>query len=390
MNYPVNKPIILFFVCGIFFAASDVFAGKVNTQNIHRYPVPPAPTEMLKGENLNKNIDEFSTQIDNNDSRITGLENASSIGKLSCAANQIAKFDGANWVCEPLTTYSAGNGISISNNVISNTQSDTLAGLTCAANQIARRTATGWVCSDETVRAAGAGIGISNGTITNTQPGTLSGLSCTTSQIARYNGSAWVCSDETVRSAGTGISISNGTITNTLPDTDTLSGLSCSTGQVAKFNGTQWQCMADENTGSSGVAYAADELATITLTSTITEFTPVTVTLTPPGPGYIIVSFSADYKISHALNAIDELQVAITDGTANVFTGLASRRYTSIDATIPTALFYGSVSTQAIYPVTTTASKKFRILVQSNKLTTAANSSLFRPVVSAIFVPNAY
>jgi len=59
---------------------------------------------------------------------ITGL--GQTVGTLSCANNQVAKFDGTNWAC----------GTAIPN-------TDALAALGCTTNQVARWDGTAWVCN---------------------------------------------------------------------------------------------------------------------------------------------------------------------------------------------------------------------------------------------------
>lgn len=61
-----------------------------------------------------------------------------------CANDQVAKWNGAAWVCAPDETGGGGG-------------SDTLAGLSCTTNQIAKWNGTAWVCATDETGGGGAG-----------------------------------------------------------------------------------------------------------------------------------------------------------------------------------------------------------------------------------------
>ena len=78
------------------------------------------------------------------------------VGALSCASGQVAKFDGTNWAC----------GIDIdtdTDTTIPNT--DTLAALGCTTSQVARWDGTNWVCNTITLTS---NIGIRSATTLDT------------------------------------------------------------------------------------------------------------------------------------------------------------------------------------------------------------------------------
>jgi len=218
MNFHKRFPTVLFYALCFNAATSNAWAE--NIQGLHKF----SPNETLSDVFMNGNLDAIQSAVDGNFTHIQTLQNRSTIGGLTCAANQIPKFNGTNWICavESGANYSAGQGISINNNVISSTVSDTLSGLSCGTSQIARFNGNQWVCANETAYTAGTGIAISGTTISSTQSDTLARLSCTSNQIARFNGNQWICANETAYTAGTGISITGSTI-STARMTDSFS-----------------------------------------------------------------------------------------------------------------------------------------------------------------------
>ena len=85
---------------------------------------------------------------------------------LNCTSNEIAKWDGTNWVCAP------------------DDNSDTLDDLNCTANEIAKWDGTNWACAPDD------------------NSDTLSDLSCANGQIAKWDGTAWACAEDLVGAGG--------------------------------------------------------------------------------------------------------------------------------------------------------------------------------------------
>ena len=102
--------------------------------------------------------------------------NVNALGKadLACTAGEVAKWDGAGWVC-----------------AVDDTGTDTLAALSCPDGQTVKFSdGAGWICaadegllseSDPTVNALGK-----------------ADLSCNNGEIVRYNGTGWECSAESL------------------------------------------------------------------------------------------------------------------------------------------------------------------------------------------------
>jgi hypothetical protein len=96
--------------------------------------------------------------VQNLDARLTVLEGQPSLGGLSCAAGEVAKFDGTSWVCAP--------------------DDDTVGGLSCAAGEVAKFDGTSWVCAPD--------------------EDTVGGLSCAAGEVAKFDGASWVCAADEV------------------------------------------------------------------------------------------------------------------------------------------------------------------------------------------------
>jgi len=109
------------------------------------------------------------------DEVVTILTDRDTLGSLACANWQVAKWDGANWVC--MDDWSI------------------LSGLSCAAGEIAKWDGANWVCAPDI------------------DTDTLNDLSCTGGEIAKWDGSNWVCGldidtdTDTTYSAGTGMQL---------------------------------------------------------------------------------------------------------------------------------------------------------------------------------------
>ncbi|MEX1312350.1 MAG: hypothetical protein AB1Z65_18165, partial [Candidatus Sulfomarinibacteraceae bacterium] len=97
-------------------------------------------------------------------------------GSLTCGAGQLAKWNGATWVCAP------------------DLDTDTLSGLSCATWQIPKWNGSIWEC--------------------NYDWDTLYNLGCSATQIPKHNGSIWVCAEDadTTYNLGPGLVLDGGTI----------------------------------------------------------------------------------------------------------------------------------------------------------------------------------
>jgi hypothetical protein len=180
-----------------------------------------------------------------------GLEDgdADALGGLSCAGDQVAKFDAAGgmWVCADdadsvlseaeVDALVDNNGYALAADLASVAYSgsfgdlsdvpadaDTLGALVCADGQVAKWDAAGgvWLCADDA----------------DEDSDTLAGLTCADGQLAKWDeaGGAWSCADDT--------------------DTDTLASLSCAAGQLPKWDaaGAMWSCADDVDTGFTSEA----------------------------------------------------------------------------------------------------------------------------------------
>ncbi len=106
--------------------------------------VEPAAAEHCKGQHKN-------------DPGCDG--SGTTLGDLSCTIDQIARFDGTNWVCS--------------------TDTDTVGALNCSSGQVAKFNGSNWAC----------GFDVD----TDTDTDTLGDLSCSTGQVAKFNGINWAC-----------------------------------------------------------------------------------------------------------------------------------------------------------------------------------------------------
>jgi len=107
---------------------------------------------------------------------VTSATDRDTIGDLSCPSGQLAKWNGAAWVCAP------------------DLDTDTLSSLSCAAWEIPKWNGSAWECFIDW--------------------NTLFQLGCTTDQIAKHNGAEWVCTsdEDTIYTFAPGLIIDGGQI----------------------------------------------------------------------------------------------------------------------------------------------------------------------------------
>lgn len=175
-------------------------------------------------------------------------------------------------------------------------ESDTLSGLSCAADELAKWDGAAWACAaDTTLGEAEVEAFVTNGALdlavgttlggaavqTGSEADTLGALACADGQLAKWDGvsSLWVCApdDDTppLGEAEVEAFVTNGpiglaagssvggqgiltavdwSIITGVPaglddgDDDALGPLSCLTAQVAKWNGIGWSCANDTDT----------------------------------------------------------------------------------------------------------------------------------------------
>ncbi|NBP66967.1 MAG: hypothetical protein EBU66_20265, partial [Bacteroidetes bacterium] len=149
------------------------------------------------------------------DSAVTGNK----INQMNAVIGQVLKWNGTTWAPsnDMGITYSAGKGIDITNNVITNT------GDLDSTNDITIGTKAGGDLTGNYPNPIVADGKITNSKIADTAVNarTLSRMGANTGQVMKWNGTSWIASDDIgkVYKAGKGISISNDSIINT-GDTD--------------------------------------------------------------------------------------------------------------------------------------------------------------------------
>lgn len=114
------------------------------------------------------------------------------------------------------------------------------------------------------------------------------------------------------------------------------------------------------------------------------------VTITTPGPGKVIVSFSASYGMIHTNTIADQIQVGILDDSPSpvVWNTLPSRRILYLDGGFATGEFDGSVASQAVFTVDSAGEHTFNVWGSSP--TNNSNAFVSNPATQAIFVPHPY
>ncbi len=221
------------------------------------------------------------------------------LATLSCANGELAKWNGSAWVCasDANTTYSNGNGLSLSGTTFS------INAPTCNGTDKLQWNGTSFVCaSDEnTTYTAGTGLTLTGTqfSVNNSQiqpnwsniqsipsdiadgdDDTLAGLNCANGEVAKWNGNAWVCAPDvdtdTTYSAGTGLALSGNVFSlnagiDNLTDVDTSTNAPVN-GQILAWNGTYWVPTNDANTtytAGTGINISGTNEITATLGDSI-------------------------------------------------------------------------------------------------------------------------
>ncbi|MFT5454915.1 MAG: subtilisin-like proprotein convertase family protein [Myxococcota bacterium] len=132
---------------------------------------------------------------------LVGPGDGDTLGSLLCDLGDVAIFDGAAWVCQPVL------------------DDDTLADLACRAGEVPLFDGAGWICAAAS------------------DADTLSGLPCGPGQTVVYDGAEWICAS--------------------LPG-DTLAELPCGPGEFAAFDGARWACAVPTTAWAELVGVPAD------------------------------------------------------------------------------------------------------------------------------------
>ncbi|MDH5517478.1 MAG: hypothetical protein OEY36_06625 [Gammaproteobacteria bacterium] len=248
---------------------------------------------------------------------------------------------------------------------------------TVNAGQVASTFATGDALTESKMNDIKNNINDNDGRISSLESDSLAGLECSAGQLAKYNGSIWVCS---------------------VDDNTTVIGTDSIGSSELKANSVNSAShISDEagiNSSSRGCLYPVFGCST-TVTSSALSVTSVTIT--PPGPGYIFVTFSGRYSISHTAAEDDYLSVEInTTATASVCTvsGIllssscnGSYRTFDVANVMPTMTVSGSVSTQTQFSVSSSDPVTYYLDARASKDT----GVLIREYsMSAMYFPTSY
>ncbi len=161
------------------------------------------------------------------------------VGALSCASGQVAKWNGTAWACA--------------------TDQDSTLSESTVDQYVAK---VGYAKTADLAKVATTGAY----TDLTGKPATVGALSCANGQVAKWNGATWACAsdkdttlsevtvDQYVSKVGYAKTANLAKVATTGAYSDltgrpaTVGALACQYGQVAKWNGAAWACAADSNT----------------------------------------------------------------------------------------------------------------------------------------------
>jgi len=180
---------------------------------------------------------------------------ADTLSNLSCAANEVAKYDGSAWICAPDintdtdTTYTAGTGIILTGTTFAIDNAN-IAPLWGNITGIPAGLADG---DDDTTYTSGNGLSLTGAQFAVNAP------TCTATQKLSWNGTAFQCltdidtNTDTLYTAGGGIDLT-GTVFS-------LDAPTCTGTDKLVWNGTVLQCTADIDTDTNLTEAEVDAFA---------------------------------------------------------------------------------------------------------------------------------
>lgn len=178
------------------------------------------------------------------------------LASLSCAAGEIAKFNGSAWSCA--TDGGGSSGAPLSGRTLA-----TQCSYTWSGNATGWRDRT-WVAGDCTNGLPQAGDN-ATGWARNGN-GTAGMVSCSIASGSHYN-------HATLAGSTTG-TVTCSYFREDFGSTDTLAGLSCATNEIPKWDGTAWACAADGSDDGASMTGAVMAFNASTCPTGWTEFTP--------------------------------------------------------------------------------------------------------------------